>query len=89
VVEYSTGRYELRGDGVAAPYEWVWIPNPPAAPPPPVAPPAVTPENTPVAVMPSASREAFRWTDEQGVTTWTDRFDSIPERYRAQVQRLR
>src|SRR2546427_5342754 len=29
VVEYPHGRYELRGDGVTAPYAWVWIPNPP------------------------------------------------------------
>lgn len=34
VVQYSTGRYVLRGDGVVAPYRWVWIPNPPAGPPP-------------------------------------------------------
>jgi len=37
VVQYPHGRYELRGDGVTTPYQWVWIPNPP--PPPPVAPP--------------------------------------------------
>ena len=34
VVQYATGRYELRGDGVSTPYRWVWIPNPPTAPPP-------------------------------------------------------
>ena len=34
VVYYPQGRYELRGDGVATAYHWVWIPNPP---PPPVA----------------------------------------------------
>jgi hypothetical protein len=42
VVQYAHGRYELRGDGVHAAYQWVWIPNapppPPAAPPPPPAP---------------------------------------------------
>jgi hypothetical protein len=37
VVQYPHGRYELRGDGVRTPYQWVWIPNPP--PPPPAAPP--------------------------------------------------
>lgn len=37
VVQYSHGRYELRGDGVYTAYQWVWIPNPP---PPPAAPPA-------------------------------------------------
>lgn len=36
VVQYPHGRYELRGDGIQVPYQWVWIPNPP---PPPVAPP--------------------------------------------------
>ena len=36
---------------------------------------------------PSGSRETFRWTDDHGVTTWTDRVDSVPERYRAQVRR--
>ena len=35
VVQYSTGRYVLQGDGVVTPYRWVWIPNPPAGPPPP------------------------------------------------------
>jgi hypothetical protein len=33
VVYYPHGRYELRGDGTTTPYQWVWIPNPPAAPP--------------------------------------------------------
>ena len=89
VVEYPTGRYELRGDGVTTPYEWAWIPNPPPAPPPPVEPPAMAPPSPPAPVTASASREAFRWTDDNGVTTWTDRLDTVPERYRARVQRLR
>ena len=33
VIEFPEGRYELRGDGMAIPYSWVWIPNPPVAPP--------------------------------------------------------
>jgi hypothetical protein len=33
VVQYPTGRYELRWQG--AQYVWVWIPNIPAIPPPP------------------------------------------------------
>ncbi len=41
VIQYPHGRYELRGDGVRAPYQWVWIPNPP--PPPPVGPPPPAP----------------------------------------------
>jgi hypothetical protein len=41
VVQYPTGRYELRGDGITAPYYWLWIPAPVvvAAPGPVVAPP--------------------------------------------------
>jgi hypothetical protein len=38
VVQYPHGRYVLRGDGITTAYQWVWIPNPPSAPP--VAPPA-------------------------------------------------
>lgn len=26
VVQYPTGRYELRGDGAAVPFYWVWVP---------------------------------------------------------------
>lgn len=33
VIQYSTGRYELRGDGITTAYVWVWVPNPPSAPP--------------------------------------------------------
>jgi hypothetical protein len=40
VIEYSTGRYELRGDGVTVPYTWQWIANVPPPPPPPAAAPA-------------------------------------------------
>jgi hypothetical protein len=32
VIQYAEGRYELRGDGVATPYRWAWIPNPPPPP---------------------------------------------------------
>ena len=42
VVNYPTGRYELRGDGFAVPYRWVWVPTVVVAvPPPPPYPPAV------------------------------------------------
>jgi len=91
VVEFSTGRYELRGDGLYSPYQWVWVPNPPAAPPPP-APPTEAPP--PPAVEPAPRRPAaqtasiYRWTDEQGVTTWTDSLEKVPARYRGQTGRL-
>lgn len=83
VIEYPTGRYELRGDGITAPYRWVWIPNPPPAPP--AAPP---PADAPASPAPPASGPArpttvYRWTDEQGVLHLTDRRDTIPARYRA------
>ena len=38
VVNYSTGRYELYGDGINTAYYWVWVPagaTLPAPPPPP------------------------------------------------------
>jgi hypothetical protein len=89
VVEYATGRYELRGDGVTTAYQWAWIPNPPSPPPPPVEPASVAPPSAPAPVTPSESREAFRWTDDNGVTTWTDRLDNVPVRFRAQMQRQR
>jgi hypothetical protein len=40
VVQYWNGRYELRGDGVYTPYQWVWIPTAHPLPPPPPPPPA-------------------------------------------------
>lgn len=32
-VVFAEGRYVLLGDGVATPFRWVWVPNPPTAPP--------------------------------------------------------
>jgi hypothetical protein len=93
VVEFPTGRYELRGDGVYSPYAWVWIPNPPAVPPPPPppsappAPPAATPE--PGARRSSSPTAAlYRWTDDGGVTTWTDSLEKVPARYREHARAL-
>ena len=42
VVQYPSGRYQLRGDGVGVPYYWTWIPRQPliTAPPPPLGAPA-------------------------------------------------
>lgn len=48
-VIYPTGRYELRGDGITTPYQWVWIPNPPPPPPPPAVPPPPPPPPPPAA----------------------------------------
>jgi hypothetical protein len=36
VVQYPHGRYVLQGDGITTAYQWVWIPNPPSAPPAPL-----------------------------------------------------
>ncbi len=33
LIQYPSGRYELRGDGTTTAYTWVWVPNPPSAPP--------------------------------------------------------
>jgi Domain of unknown function (DUF4124) len=94
VVQYSHGRYELRGDGIATPYRWVWIPNPPPPPPvapppaaePPAAPPASNGSNGPA---PARQSQLYRWTDAAGVIHWTDRLDAVPERYRAQAKQPR
>ena len=82
VIEYPTGRYELRGDGVTAPYRWVWIPNPPSAPPT-APPPADAPKSpAPPTSGPARPTTVYRWTDAEGVLHLTDRRDSIPARYR-------
>ena len=88
VIEYPTGRYELRGDGVTTAYTWVWIPNPPPAPPT-VAPAPVGPSGTPAAAEPSPVRRSqlYRWTDEEGVLHFTDRWEVVPEEYRSQTTR--
>jgi hypothetical protein len=73
VVEFPSGRYELRGDGMTVPYTWVWIPNPPSAPP--------------SAGTPRVSRhELYRWTDEEGVLHATDRLEVVPPKYRSQAK---
>ncbi len=88
VVQFETGRYELRGDGVSTPYTWVWIPNPPTTPPPaaPTAPP-VGPSSGSGQVPPRAG-QLFRWTDARGVVYWTDRLDAVPEQYRSKVKSM-
>ena len=71
IVEYPHGRYELRGDGGATPYRWVWVPNPPPAAP----------------IQPASRDEFYRWTDAQGGVHWADRYDAVPEQYRNQVRK--
>jgi len=85
VVEFPTGRYVLQGDGVNAPYVWVWIPNPPPGPPPLPPPPPTAPPGAPSSDPggPYApQRSIYQWTDEQGVIHLTDRPDTIPLQYR-------
>ena len=91
-VQFSTGRYELRGDGMSTPYTWVWIPNPPTSPPPPpapAAPPAAEPGVSGGASsgpVPARVGQLYRWTDKAGVVYWTDRIDAVPEQYRSKVK---
>ena len=75
VVEYATGRYELRGDGTSTPYTWVWIPNSPAPPP----------EASPATSSSASSSQVYRWTDDQGTEFWTNHLERIPEPYRSRV----
>jgi hypothetical protein len=84
VVEYLEGRYELRGDGVSTPYNWVWIPNPPAAPPAPTSPPPAPSSGD---RSPVRRSQLYRWVDEQGVMHLTDNADIVPEQFRKQVKR--
>jgi hypothetical protein len=86
VVQYPTGRWELRGDGLTAPYRWVWIPNPPSAPPASMPPAGEPMSPTPPASSrpePPGNTRVYRWTDGQGVLHLTDRLETIPERYRS------
>ena len=83
VVEHATGRYELRGDGLTVPYRWVWVPNPPAAPPEVAAPPSRAPAET----APPRRSALFTWTDRDGVAHWTDNANSVPQEYRSKVQK--
>jgi hypothetical protein len=92
IVEFPNGRYLLQGDGVTAPYRWVWIPSPPPAPPadepvapsPPPAPPGPTSRPEPTRTI-----DFYRWTDEHGVTHFSDRLESVPEAYRSKATKSR
>jgi len=82
-IEYPGGRYELRGDGVTIPYNWVWIPNPPAGPPAPAPPPPASDS----ADQSSARRsKLYRWIDEQGVVHMTNNAEAVPEPFRKQTK---
>ena len=92
VIEYPTGRYELRGDGINTPHVWVWIPNPP--PPPESAPAGPTGTRGAPSPPPWASEAAsprrsqlYRWVDEQGVVHLTDNPESVPPQYRKPAAR--
>jgi len=82
VIAYPNGRYVLMGDGLTSAYRWVWIPNPPSAPPAEPGPSAPGPAG------PAASRggQLYRWVDDQDVVHYTQGCDAVPERYRAQVK---
>jgi hypothetical protein len=93
IVEYENGFYELRGDGVTVAYRWVWIPKVPAPPDPPPAVAPAPPAQAPSAPAATAAEErprkpstVYRWTDDQGVTTYTDRLERVPARYRNQAK---
>ncbi len=81
VVEFSTGRYERRGDGIGTPYTWVWIPNPPAAPP-----PQADPGDTSTSPARPNPGRLFRWTDDAGVVHLTNLWQEVPPQYRRQAK---
>jgi hypothetical protein len=92
VIQYPTGRWELRGDGLTIPYRWVWIPNPPAAPPtppPPSGEPSAPAPPTSSRPEPPGNTKIYRWTDGQGVLHLTDRLDTVPQRYQAEARASR
>jgi hypothetical protein len=94
IVEYENGFYELRGDGITVAYRWVWIPKVPPPPDPPLAvappaPPAQAPPSPPARAdeeRPRKPSAVYRWTDDQGVTTYTDRLERVPARFRNQAK---
>lgn len=88
---YVGGCYHLQGDGMSAPFRWVWIPTVPEGPPaPPTAPPAAAPApGAPAPTDPGTPRpspQLYRWIDEQGIANWTNNREAVPERYRAQLK---
>src|SRR5215470_17620067 len=82
-IEYPGGRYELRGDGVTIPYNWVWIPNPPAGPPAPAPPPMASGSGD---LSPARRSKLYQWIDEQGVMHMTNNAEAVPESFRKQTK---
>jgi hypothetical protein len=81
LIDHPGGWYQLRGDGATTPYTWVWIPKPPASP-------MAQTETPPAARAPDARDSrgpAYRWTDDKGVTTWTNKLERVPKRFRDQA----
>ena len=74
VIPYPTGRYELRG-----PSRWEWVPNNASAPSS-VAPASSRPVDTSTVNL--SVRGLYHWTDENGVTHWTQGLEGVPEKYR-------
>lgn len=78
VAGYPTPRYDPRGVAMPPPYGPGFIPGPP--PPPPPGDGQMSGEPAPARIG-----RLYRWTDEEGVAHWTDRWDSVPQRYRAEI----
>jgi hypothetical protein len=76
LIDHPDGWYQLRGDGAMTPYQWVWIPKPPE-------PPASAAPSAPVVRDPRGP--AYQWTDDKGVTTWTNKLERVPKRFRDQA----
>jgi len=79
VIPYPSGRYELRG-----PSRWEWVPNPSGSSLAPSLVPSSSRSESGPASLPN--RGLIRWTDDQGVTHWTQGLDAVPERYRPKAK---
>jgi len=82
VIPYPSGRYELRG-----PSRWEWVPN--SSSDLSLTPAAATPSSKKGEPNPAGAtfHGLFRWTDENGVTHWTQGLDAVPEQYRPKARR--
>ena len=82
VIPYPSGRYELRG-----PSRWEWVPN--SSSDLSLTPAAATPSSKKGEPNPAGVtfHGLFRWTDENGVTHWTQGLDAVPEQYRPKARR--